>query len=257
MISHLFSYNPNSKGAAAIAESLGIKRIRHTNSKFKGSKKRTVINWGSSNLPEEVMKCNVINNPVAVGLATNKKTFFETVTEKVSIPPFTSSFDTAMEWIKEGKTVIARTILQGSGGEGIVIMDKENPDNFVKAPLYTQYVPKADEFRIHVVNSAVTDVQRKALKSDWGDNNPGQKPNWKIRNLENGFIYMRNNIQAPDCVIEEAIKAVREIGLDFGAVDVIYNQKQNKAYVLEINSAPGVEGTSILNYTAAFKDMKV
>lgn len=257
MVTHIYSYNPHSEGAATLAASLGVKRIRHKNSRFKGSQKKTVLNWGSSNLPEEVLKCRVINHPEAVARASNKRSFFEAVKDKVSIPPFTTSYDEAMEWIKEGATVVARQKLQGSGGEGIVIMTREDPDSFVKAPLYTKYVPKMDEFRIHIVNGAVTDIQRKALRSDWTDNNPDKKPNWKVRNLENGFIYMRTGVEAPPCVIEEAAKAVREVGLDFGAVDVVYNQKQDKAYVLEVNSAPGVEGTSVINYTAAFKDMNV
>lgn len=257
MITHIYSYNPHSEGAATLAAEMGIKRIRHTNSRFKGSSRRTVINWGSSNLPEEILKCNVINKPEAVAVVSNKLTFFQTVKDKVSIPPFTTSYDEAMNWIKEGKIVVARTKLQGSGGDGIVLMSKDNPENFVRAPLYTMYVLKADEFRIHIVNGAVTDVQRKALRSNWMDENPDQKPNWRIRNLENGFIYMRNGVVAPDCVITEAVKAVKESGLDFGAVDVIFNQHQGKAYVLEVNSAPGVEGTSAVNYSAAFKDMNV
>jgi glutathione synthase/RimK-type ligase-like ATP-grasp enzyme len=41
-------------------------------------------------------------------------------------------------------------------------------------------------------------------------------------------------------------------GLDFGAVDVIWNERQQRAYVLEINSAPGLEGTTIDDYVRYF-----
>lgn len=256
-ITHLYSHNPKSEGAANIAGALNIKRIRHgENSKFKGGPKKVVINWGSSNLPPEVLKSKVINKPEAVGKCTNKLTFFQTVEGNVSIPPYTTDKEVALKWLTD-HVVVARTILQGSGGEGLIIVDKRNVDNLVKAPLYTQYIPKVDEYRIHVVNGGITDVQRKALRKGWQDENPGKTPNFKVRNLENGFIYMREGVEAPDCVLDQAVAAVKAVGLDFGAVDVIYNQKYNKAYVLEVNCAPGVEGTSIENYKAAFEDMKL
>lgn len=256
MITHLYSYNQNSEGSKVIAGALGVKRIKHENSKFKGGPKKIVLNWGSSNLPEEILKSRVINHPKAVALCTNKLSFFNAVRGKVSIPDFTTKIDEALTWLKEGKTVCARTILQGSGGDGLVLMTKDDLDSIVKAPLYTLYIPKVDEYRVHVVNGAITDIQRKALSNAWQEENPDKKANFKIRNLANGFIYMRGNLNPPDVVLEEAVKAVKAVGLDFGAVDVIFNQKQNMGYVLEVNCAPGVEGTSIVNYTAAFKDMK-
>jgi D-alanine-D-alanine ligase-like ATP-grasp enzyme len=41
--------------------------------------------------------------------------------------------------------------------------------------------------------------------------------------------------------------------LDFGAVDVIYNRAQDKAYVLEVNTAPGLEGSTLDNYVEAIQ----
>jgi D-alanine-D-alanine ligase-like ATP-grasp enzyme len=41
-------------------------------------------------------------------------------------------------------------------------------------------------------------------------------------------------------------------GLDFGAVDVIWNAQKEKPYVLEINTAPGLEGQTIADYAAFF-----
>ena len=42
------------------------------------------------------------------------------------------------------------------------------------------------------------------------------------------------------------------IDLQFGAVDIIWNEKENKCYVLEINTAPGLVGTTLTKYTEAF-----
>jgi D-alanine-D-alanine ligase-like ATP-grasp enzyme len=53
-------------------------------------------------------------------------------------------------------------------------------------------------------------------------------------------------------VTSEAIKAVNCLGLYFGAADVIWNDKEQRAYVLEVNTAPGLEGTTLENYANAF-----
>lgn len=258
---YIYSYDNNSEGSKRLAEALKVRRIRHTNSAFKGSPKKVVINWGSSDLPEEVMKSKIINHPSAVGICTNKLSFFEFLAKngngQVSIPDWTTDPATAMRWCAEGQTVCARTVLQGHSGEGLVLMDKNNIDSFVKARLYTLYIPKFDEYRVHVINGNIIDIQRKALRNGWVEENPGQKPNYKVRNHANGFVYVRGDINPPPHITDQAVKAVNAIKLDFGAVDIIWNAKRERAYVLEINTAPGVEGQTVQNYANAFKEMKV
>jgi D-alanine-D-alanine ligase-like ATP-grasp enzyme len=41
--------------------------------------------------------------------------------------------------------------------------------------------------------------------------------------------------------------------LDFGAVDVIWNEKEDKYYVLEVNTACGLEGTTLDKYVEQFR----
>ena len=53
---------------------------------------------------------------------------------------------------------------------------------------------------------------------------------------------------SPQQVLDQAKLAVKATGLDFGAVDIIWNNLQEKAYVLEINTAPGLEGQSVETY---------
>jgi D-alanine-D-alanine ligase-like ATP-grasp enzyme len=80
-----------------------------------------------------------------------------------------------------------------------------------------------------------------------------ENPNWQVRNHANGFIYARENVNPPQCVIDAAkIVFNKCTELDFGAVDVIYNAKQDRAYVLEINSAPGLEGQTLQDYADYF-----
>jgi D-alanine-D-alanine ligase-like ATP-grasp enzyme len=125
----------------------------------------------------------------------------------------------------------------------------------VEAPLYTVYVPKKMEFRVHVFKgndaSFIVDIQRKIKKPD------AEVKDWKIRNLDNGFIYARNGVEeiVPEDVRVQARCAFDLSGLDFGAVDVIFNEGQGRAYVLEINTAPGISGTTVENYADAFRKL--
>jgi glutathione synthase/RimK-type ligase-like ATP-grasp enzyme len=54
---------------------------------------------------------------------------------------------------------------------------------------------------------------------------------------------------------EAAIRTVEILGLDFGAVDIIWNKKQDRYYVLEVNTAPGLEGETVVRYANAFKEL--
>ena len=250
---HIYAYNNASASAKALSEALGAKRIKHVGSKFKQNGKRLVINWGCSKLPDEVMKCALINHPEAVSKASNKLSFFKAMAEAgVSTPRFTEDPQIVQIMLDNDKTVVARTILNGHSGAGIVLL--EGDVEIVDAPLYVEYVPKKEEYRVHVFRGEVVDVQRKARKKDV----PDEEVNWRIRNHANGFIFARGeNVlgAVPKDVVDQALAAVEACGLHFGAVDVIWNDKQKKAYVLECNTAPGLTGATLDGYVERFKEV--
>lgn len=242
----IYGYKFASESSKVLSKALGAKRIKHNSTTFIGRARKTVINWGCSELPDEVMKCQILNHPDAVRLAANKlHTFNALEAAGVSIPPFTTHRDKTANWT----TIVERHVLNGNSGEGIVIC--EEGDELGDAPLYTKYIPKKNEYRIHVFNGEVIDTQRKARVKDVAD----EDVNWKIRNMDNGFIFARNeDHNIPYGVCLEAHKAVLGLGLHFGAVDVIYNEKEHKAYVLEVNTAPGLSGTTLEKYVEAFNE---
>jgi glutathione synthase/RimK-type ligase-like ATP-grasp enzyme len=251
---NIFPYNPGSKSAKELSAALGIKRIKKEGSKFKGAKHKLVINWGCGALPEEIGKCTVLNSPVAVSKASNKLSAFKAMAEAgVRIPRFTENAGEVMDMLDQGKVVVARTVLNGHSGAGIVVLEGEDAD-VVKAPLYVEYVPKKQEYRIHVCNGEVVDIQRKARNKEVADENV----NWKIRNHANGFIFARGEEalgEVPADVTEQAVNAVKALGLDFGAADVIFNDKQQQAYVLEVNTAPGLSGATLEGYVKRFREI--
>lgn len=248
----LYQYKAGSRSALALATALGAKRIKLKGSKFKPNPRKTIINWGASEIPKEYLACSVLNQPSQVAMAANKLKAFECMLEAgVSVPEFsTDAEEVAVDNYdrKAGKTAwVARQKLSGHSGEGIVLIDGGS-DEIPEAKLYVKYIPKKEEFRVHVFDGNVIDVQRKARSTAV----PDDKVNWQVRNHSNGFIFARNEgAEPPKGVKEESIKAVEALGLDFGAVDVVYNEKQEKAYVLEVNTAPGLEGTTLDNYVEA------
>lgn len=247
----VYPYKAGSNSARDLARALGVKRISHTNSRFRGRPEKVVINWGASGVPEEVAKCTIINNPDAVSRASDKLQFFQNA--ECRKPEWFTHTQVASEFGEEnGVTIVVRHVLNGHSGEGIELVE---PGEYMPhAPLYTEYVPKKQEYRVHVFRGQVIDVQRKARRRDV----PDEQVNWKVRNNANGFIFARNGDalgDVPEDVLQQATLAVDSLGLDFGAADVIYNDRLSQAFVLEVNTAPGLEGTTIESYVRAFTNL--
>lgn len=247
MAINLFPYKDGSASAKALALELGVKRIKTVGSKYRGSKDNWVINWGATKLPDEVVKSKVLN--LFTVNASNKLNAFKLMGGANEIEytvPWTTDKRDAEMWIKKGDKVVCRTLLSSHSGNGIIIA--ETLDQLVDCKLYTKYIPKDQEYRVHVMNGEAFFFQRKARKLDV----PDDQVNWKIRNLAGGFIYSHKDVVPPQNVIDVAESAIDDLKLDFGAVDVITTKKGN-AYVLEVNTAPGLEGTTLKEYANAFK----
>ena len=141
----------------------------------------------------------------------------------------------------------ARTLINSTNGRGIVEFDLREQRDIPAAPLYTAYIPKKAEYRFHVFNGQVIDVQQKKKKRDFDED----ERNTRVRNLHNGYIYSRDGVSPPDGAADLSIRAVAALGYLYGAVDVIYNEKRNCSYVLEVNSRPGLMGTTLEKYAEA------
>lgn len=237
-----------SNGAKTLAAQPGFKRLRTG----KGVKpKDLVINWGSSQPLIDLFKPHkiVLNRPTSVKTSACKlSTFQQLVASHVSHVEWTDCRVEAQIWSDKGTTVVVRQKLTGHSGDGIIIVEKcaEVPD----APLYTKYIFKDKEFRVHVVGDKVIDTQQKIKDPN------KEVVTWKVRSHANGFIYARNNVH-PDHVRDAlAIAATGALGLHFGAVDIIQD-KAGAYYVLEINTAPGLEGQTVERYAQAFRNWGV
>lgn len=243
-------YKQGSKGAKALAVALGGKVLKLVGSKFTERDSDFIINWGNSN--EDKFDC-LLNFPEDIEKVSNKLLFFLDCVDQ-SLADFLPQFWTSREDIpNDAYPVVCRTKLTGHSGEGIVIAD--SPEELVEASLYTKYIKKKDEYRVHLglssdaLTTKVIAVQQKRRRTDHPD------PNWQVRSHANGFVYCRSEIDPPASVVDSAIAVFEATGLCFGAVDVIWNEQQQRAYVLEVNSAPGLEGATVDDYANYFKEL--
>lgn len=210
------------------------------------AKRRVNLNWGNKEYPDDGFWW--LNKPSAVTVASNKlETFKALEAAGVSHVPYTSSKETAKAWQNKGSVIFARTT-GGQGGSGITIVGEGHSSDLPDRPLYTLYVKKKKEFRVHVFRGQVIDVQQKKRRN-------GSEADSLIRNHDNGWIFAHMDIVEPDGIRDLAIAAVRAVGLDFGAVDIIWNEKQNKCFVLEVNTAPGLTDSTAEKYANAINSL--
>jgi glutathione synthase/RimK-type ligase-like ATP-grasp enzyme len=188
---------------------------------------------------------DAVRNRVAFRLrpGTDKLQQFNKFKENnVSCPEHTTSIDDARRWVVDGP-VVCRTLLRASEGRGIVVA--ETADQLVPAPLYTRYVKKKKEFRVHVLNGEVIDVQEKRKRKEVPDD---FQRDTRVRNLANGYVFCRDSVHRVPALDDLAITACRALGYNLGAVDVAWNERANQYYVLEVNAAPGMQGSTLVTY---------
>ena len=169
--------------------------------------------------------------------------FYKFNENNISSPKFAVSVEGLASL--ESRTIFARTLVNSTSGRGIIEFELSDT-TYPRAPLYTEYIPKKSEYRVHVFNGEVIDIQQKKKRRGFtGDRDT------RVRNVVNGYVYCRDGIDPPDGIAPLAIAAVNACGYLYGAVDIIYNEKRNQCYVLEVNSRPGLMGTTLDKYVNA------
>jgi glutathione synthase/RimK-type ligase-like ATP-grasp enzyme len=226
-----------STSALLLAKALGVMRLRRPTS-FRPRAGDVVINWGAAELPGPH---RTLNNAAAVSRAIDKIATFRALTDAgVPCVEWTTDQRVASQW----PVVVVRHHTRGSKGSGIEIIERGT--QLPRAPLYTKYFPRRHEFRVHVLNGEVIDVQEKRRRAGT------PRTHYSIRQTEQGWVYCRTDVRISDVTRNIAISSVRALGLDFGAVDLGV-RGSGETRVFEINTAPGIEGTTVDNYAAAFR----
>jgi len=240
----ILPYKMASVSGKAIAEGLGLLRIKREG-RYRNRKGDTIINWGTATAPSHIPDtATYINHPSNVNIAGNKLLALRAM-QNTRTPEYTEDDSVAEGWLADGEKVVIRGVLRGNSGAGITLVD--NLEDSIAAPLYTKYVKKRKEYRVHVFDGEIIDYSCKMLREGSEGNN------FQIRNYENGWIFGRDGVELPEDVITQSLQAVEDLGLDFGAVDVGFRNEE--ATVYEVNTSPGLQGATLESYLTAFRDV--
>lgn len=250
----LYPYKMGSESAKLLAESLGVKRVRPDGG-YRPKHDDVIINWGSGKVPSWTGG-TILNKPEAVRLASNKLLTFQTLEAAgVKVPQFTTDIRTARYWLEDGHTIMERHVLNGNSGAGIRVVSKDEDAavcaelDLTPAPLYTRFIPKTKEFRVHIFRGEVIGYSQKRRRGT-SEARPSEF-NPYISSAEMGWVFCITDIDHIDGVKEIAKKATSTLGLDFAAVDVIFHD--DISYVLEVNTAPGLAPSTLMAYANKFR----
>lgn len=240
----IYPYKMSSQSSKKLAQ--GLRGVGHTvlrvypDRNYRPRPSDLIINWGNSQQP--TWSKDIINTPQAVRKASNKQSsFLSFYRDSVPTLKCTDNNLVAKQWINEGHKVFCRTILTGHSGNGTIVATTTG--ELVDAPLYTQEFKKTREYRIHIWGNEVLDYQEKKRREE-----AGSRYDVDVWNHGNDFVYARQNVEIPECVKEASIKAVNSLDLTFGAVDIGYNHHDDTCAVFEVNTAPGLYGTTLNKY---------
>lgn len=93
---------------------------------------------------------------------------------------------------------------------------------------FMEFVPAPKEFRVHVFMGDSIRMSQKQFVEDTKD-----------------YTTVKPDPDLPKRHIRNAAKAaVEAVGLDFGAVDLLASEDQTQVWVLEVNAAPGLGGST-------------
>lgn len=253
-------------------------RLRARGSQFTARRGRVIINWGCSD--NEVHRLadhgvsQVLNGVASIANAVNKRDTFQLFQrEGIPCPPAFLDFNTALQALMATRCrIYARTRLTGHSGDGIVMMLRQddpainqnmgnvpvvvfNADGVVtngagdhvralaNCNLFTLgRIGKRTEYRVHVFGGQVIHRSIKLRRNR--EDGQGERNPTLVRNVNNGWVY-GNTENVPAQVDDLAVRAVAALGLDFGAVDILYyDGAQPEALALEVNTAPGLSPES-------------
>lgn len=183
--------------------------------------------------------------------------------------------------------IVGREKTHQGGNDFHLCLEQSALDNAIAAgcAVFTSYIPKKEEYRIHVFgdNALVSCIKKpqhnpeagwiackkeliakRAQKNGVAVHNPTldlvlkavfdkeiSSPNYIIRSNTRGWCFAQKD-GCPNEVINQAKKAVKALGLYFGAVDAVVSDS-GEVFVLEVNSGPGLEGTTLEAYVKEIK----
>lgn len=256
-----------------LARALGITGATRTSSNV-----QTVLRWGSQRavVPSSYRSIREINGAASLRRSSDKLASLRAISDAAAemdtggVCPYSASPDSLIRQAEElsWSPILLGRSRHGSKGKDIKvyvpysiyniqrdrytnlhpsILPYTTHDSLRSHEFYSLYVPNTREYRIHVFRDRILRVQGKYLDFPEQHNNP------YVQNYDQGFRFRAPNRELRQSRLDLAIAAVRALGLDFGAVDMLIGE-DGKGYVLEVNSAPACSPLTLTAYADAFAD---
>jgi len=135
-------------------------------------------------------------------------------------------------------------------GKLIYAVKKVPRDNMQDAYV-AQYVEKIEAWAAknneQLDKNTMTKVLQRVARTE------AEKPDYIIRSNTRGWKF--SHIAAPpQKLVDEAVKAIAALGLNYGAVDCCMNLEGNPR-IIEVNSGPGLDGTTFDTWVKSFKEL--
>lgn len=220
---------------------------------------RSIVRFGSTTEVTDNIKRTELNSPAAIANSSNKLLMKQCFTKgSVKTADWTDKIQNIPLITDNWKYFCVAKQHFGSKGKGNTLLKTQKEyDTFIKGRepnhyIFEKFYNYTREYRLHINEEGCFYTCRKMLKSDAPEN-----ASW-FRNDSNCVWYLETNpnFDKPtnwDEVVKDSVKALKAVGLDFGAVDLrIQSAKDSKGkvrsnpdyIVVEINSAPGMNDSN-------------
>lgn len=225
-----------SKTGKALAEKLDAPLFRNTNFETPD----VLIRWGNT-VEKETNK--VLNKAKAITMAANKKKCREVLREAgIPVPEIATTMP-----------CIARKE-RHRGGSGFWYCKREGDLSRAisrGAVYFSKLYPKTEEYRVHIAGGKCllmsVKVGEKAGKIRWN-----KRRGFTFRHMHRSEWLETDLIE----IVRMCKKAMKTIGLDFGAIDVGYNPNEEQKFVIfEINTTPSLSDLALQKYVEYFQEI--
>jgi len=257
--------------------------------------KKIVIGWGTKTKEDVAFPAGVhtLNHPNNIRLNRNKLGTLETMKNaNVAVAPFVMA-DKVMKALADKKSDICLPLVGRTkyhqGGKGFwMCITKTHVKNAIDegAQYFQNYIDIVDEYRLHVFNGKLLYAQKKVKRNNMEEafveqhadkiKNYADKAEKKLdketldyalgriaKEHQHADMIVRSNRrgwkfsnvkQVDNNLLETAKAALAAIGMEFGAVDCCIDADK-AAWVIEVNSGPGLDGSTLKTYVSAFEDI--
>lgn len=194
-------------------------------------KSNKIINWGNHIFSDDSLLA--LNPPKSVALASNKSMTRKILQNaKIAVPA-------TWYWVGNGQVYfpcIGRPRNHTKGKEFYVLNDLEDFKKLIEKQnvsdwYFSEIFEKTHEYRVYVAHGKILLIHEKPLTlGELRANYSVNHDSWRVLKWS----------EFNEKVCTESIKAVEELGLDYGAVDMMYNAENESMAIAEINTSPQI-----------------